>query len=383
MNRKNRIKIILFFTYGVSLKQWANAGLLEREVLLYKRLNKKGVRVTFVTYGDSTDYHYCEMLDDIHVVPFYAITKRPHLRIIKLFHSLVLPFILRKEIKQADILKTNQMWGCWVAVISKFAFNKILIIRSGYEMYRNCLRSNGPILRKTLFWLVSWLAYRFGDKIIITSNEDKQFISKSFFVSSTKINVLINYVDTAMFKRTSCKKHKNRLLFIGRLSKQKNIYNLLDAIMRTGYELDIVGDGEQKRALEYYIRKYNIKANFLGRYPNDRIPNIINRYPVFILPSHYENNPKALLEAMACESAVIGSNITGIKEVIKHNEGGMICETDSDSIKLAINKLMNDEDLQSRLGKNARCFVVDNCSLELIVNDEYRLYKQMLHNASR
>ncbi len=149
--------------------------------------------------------------------------------------------------------------------------------------------------------------------------------------------------------------------------------------MQTEYELDIVGGGDQKREIEAYIKKYNIKANLLGRFSNDRIPNIINRYPVYILPSYFENNPKTLLEAMACERAVIGTNIMGIKEIITHNKNGLLCEIDSRSIGRAIEKLMHDEELQSRLGKNARDFVVENCSLELIADNECKLYKKILN----
>lgn len=372
------MKIILFFTFGQSLKSWSQAGLIEREGLLYKRLIKKGVQVSFITYGDFDDYQYKEKLGDIQVVPFYAFTKRPNFKIIKLFHSFLLPFILRKEIKQADILKTNQMWGGWLALLSKFMFHKKLIVRCGYEMYRNEVRSSRSLLWKSFVWLFSYITYKFSDKIIITSNENKYFITKSFSVPPTKIDVLINYIDTDIFRKTNCKKHKNRLLFIGRLSKEKNIFRLLDAISRTEYELDIIGDGDKKVEIETYIRKYGIKASLLGRFPNDCIPNMINRYPVYILPSYYENNPKTLLEAMACESAVIGTNVDGIKEIIKHNENGLLCDTDFDSIAREIRKLMHDEDLQRQLGKNARCFVMEKCSLELIADNEYKIYKQIL-----
>ncbi len=373
------MKIVLFFTLGNSLKSWSDSGLLEREVLLYKKFIQKGIGVTFITYGDTTDYLYKERLGGIHVVPFYAFIKKPKFRIIKFLNSLILPIILRNEIKQADILKTNQMWGGWIAVLSKFVFKKKLIVRCGYELYHNSLRSDRSLLWRYLFWSISWITYKCSDKIIMTSNGNKNFITQTFLISPAKINTLVNYIAIDKFRKISCNKYRNKLLFIGRLSKEKNIFHLLDAILQTEYELDIIGGGDQKSEIEAYIRKYNIKANLLGCRANDRIPNIINHYPVYILPSNFENNPKTLLEAMACESAVIGTNVDGIKEIITHNENGLLCETDSGSIGCAIEKLMPHEELQSRLGRNAREFVMENCRLELIADNESKLYKEMLN----
>ena len=44
------MKLVVFFSYGTSLKTWAEYGLLEREVALYKKLMEKGVKVSFITF---------------------------------------------------------------------------------------------------------------------------------------------------------------------------------------------------------------------------------------------------------------------------------------------------------------------------------------------
>jgi glycosyltransferase involved in cell wall biosynthesis len=370
--------LILFFTYGVSLKTWDKTGLIDREILLYKQLVEKGVKVLFVTYGDSSDYQYQEKLGEIEIVPFYAYTKRPNLRVIRFLHSFLLPFFLLRKLRQADILKTNQVMGGWVPILSKLIYRKKLIIRCGYEWYRLTLHRNESFLYKIFVWINSWMAYKFSDKIIITSNENKNFMTQTFFISPEKVDVLINYIATDKFRKKSCHKHRNKLLFIGRLSKEKNIFQLLDAVLQTGYELDIIGDGDQKREIEAYIKSHGIKANLLGRFPNAQMPEIINRYSVYILPSIYEGNPKTLLEAMACGSAVIGTKVAGIREIIENNKNGMLCEIDSGSIKETINLLMQDADLRGRLGKGARKFIMENCRLEAIVEREYNLYKELL-----
>ena len=86
-----------------------------------------------------------------------------------------IPFLFREKIKKADILKTNQMWGSWVAALSKFIFNKPLIVRSGWDKYYNNMMGF-DYSNKYITWLISKISYKVADQIIITSNELKNFI---------------------------------------------------------------------------------------------------------------------------------------------------------------------------------------------------------------
>ena len=92
----------------------------------------------------------------------------------------------------------------------------------------------------------------------------------------------------------------DRIVYVGRLSKEKNLFNLLSALSTTGYQLDLYGDGELKDSLQSRAQKLGIDAQFKGVVSNSKLPLILNRYNYFILPSISEGMPKALIEAMAC-----------------------------------------------------------------------------------
>ena len=111
--------VILFFTYGVSLKSWAESGLLQREIKLYQELIKRyGIQVQFITYGDSRDRQWESDLHGIQLLPIYERLQRTPSKILSLLQSLCIPWVFRHELRRTDLLKTNQIWGGWVAILS-------------------------------------------------------------------------------------------------------------------------------------------------------------------------------------------------------------------------------------------------------------------------
>jgi len=393
MDGVRKMHLIVFFTYGISLRVWSETGLLDREISLYQRLVDKGVKVAFITYGDETDYIYREELIDIEIIPFYKYSKKPNSKVISFFHSLLLPFILKEKIEEADILKTNQMWGSWVAIISKYLYRKKLIIRCGYEWYRNTFlrRKYGGTRRsiiahvifKIFGFFLEFVSYQVAERVIISNVSDFQFVRRTFKIKSEKIDLVRNYINTDLFKPVSnVAKNDKRLLYVGRLDPRKNVFALLKALHGVDVCLDIVGEGTQERELKDFVKDHGLNVNFLGVFSNRELPEIISKHCIFILPSLYENNPKSLLEAMACGCAVVGSGVDGIKEIVKHYENGLLCGIDADSIREAILTLMGDKSLQNKLSKNARMFVRKNCDLEEIVEKEYKLYKELVTECS-
>ncbi len=377
------MKLVLFFSYGVSLRMWADSGLLDREILLYDRLIKLGVNVTFITYGNETDHIIDKKILNVKIIPIYSLLKKPQNKLFRFIQSFTIPFYLKKVIKSADILKTNQMYGAWVPVIAKLLFNKKVIIRCGYEWYRNTFirvsyKEKKYSLYKIVGLIISFLSYKLADRILISNQGDADFIKDLFFVGSTKIFILGNYININRF-RWHGPGQSERILFIGRLSAQKNLYNLCHAIKGSGIGLDIIGDGELRKGVNNIVQNNKIDVKFLGIFPNSKLPEMINKYKIFILPSVYENNPKTLLEAMACGRAVIGTDVDGIRELISHGINGLLCDTSSVSICEAIRSLENNDQLCFRLGKEARKYVEKYHSLDNVVKAEHKIYLDVVN----
>lgn len=372
------MNLVLFFSYGASLQYWQETGLFEREILLYKKLEDKGVHITFLTYGDENDFKFSDRLGSIQVLPVYSVTPRPKNNIAALLHSLLLPWIFRKNLAEADLYKTNQMSGSWVALIAKLIHRKKLILRCGYELYRFVCHQGVSAVKRRAVYLLETAAYRLADKIILTAEDQKHYVIKTFAISEQSISVVSNFIETSFFKPTDNRdRNKSRLLFVGRLSMQKNLLNLIDALKGTALELDVVGNGELKKTIADYANTQQVSVNFLGKVSNRNLPDLINQYEIFVLPSFYEGNPKAILEAMSCGLAVVGTKVLGIQNIIKHDVNGLLCETSPNSLKSAIQRLAADEALRKKLGCKAREYVLQHCELDSIADREYRHYLEL------
>jgi len=393
------MRLALFFTIGVSLKMWDEFGLLDREIKPYNKLADFFDKIYFITYGDKEDLKYKDLLaKNIIILP-------KKINLPNKIYSLLIPFFYWQELKNTDILKTNQMAGSWAAVLAKIIFKKKLIVRCGYQWSLHTLEWGMGWFKKLLVYLVELISYKFADAIVVTSNQAKEYVEKRYRISSKKVHLVSNYIDTDLFKskeyypnlQIKSKSTNRRLCFVGRLEKQKNLFSLLEAIkildLNLGLNLVIFGKGSLEDKLKKFSSENNLCIStskdknpresasiieFRGNIPNNQLPEELNKCEIFILPSFYEGNPKTLLEAMSCGLSVIGTNVRGINNIIKHKENGYLCETSAESIKNAIQEVMGDKELQEKIGKNARQYVVENNSLEKIIKKELKLINKVL-----
>ncbi|MCC6597449.1 MAG: glycosyltransferase family 4 protein [Alphaproteobacteria bacterium] len=379
MKQSQSKNLVLFFTHDVSLQIWKDSGLLEREVRPYLFLaQEKGWKITFVTYGDDRDQAFSEALSPIEILPAYAGKTIPSSRLLRLFFSPLVLLKFKDKIAKASIYKTNQFWGGWNAVFARWLFGGKVIGRSGYEYLAFTIAQKQGKARVALAWLVDWLVYRFSDVIVVASQEDADFARRKFkCLEGRWIDVQPNWIDTDLFAPAPAPVVNNDasdLVYIGRLNAQKNLDALLEAVVLANCTLDIYGDGELLEALTARSQALDAKVFFKGRIANDRVPEILGRYEAFILPSFFEGNPKALLEAMACGKAVIATDVPGINSVIEHEKSGWLCGCDPQSLASAIGVVAADPVLRDKLGQTARAFVEKNNSYRrFLIAEEARL----------
>jgi glycosyltransferase involved in cell wall biosynthesis len=367
------MSLVLFFTYNTSLQTWARVGILSREIQLYKRLQPHFDKITFVTYGDANDLKYAKNLDGIEIL--YNRWRLP-----PGIYAQLVPVLHRSSLRNAGIFKTNQISGIRAALPAKRWFKKMLIARCGFLLSTATeleFGNNSNISRKAL--LMENTAFKKAERVVVTTESMKNTTTRIHGIHPSKITVIPNYVDVEMFAPDpQTTRDKRTICFIGRMEAQKNVGALIEAIAGTNFKLIIIGTGPQRQEMEVLSNRLNADVTFVDPVPHTEIPNYLSRASLFIQPSLYEGHPKALIEAMASGTPVIGGNSPGIQEIITHEDTGYLCETSAKGIRDAITSVMDNAALRNRIASNGRDFAVENFSLNRVVELELGLYSSIM-----
>jgi glycosyltransferase involved in cell wall biosynthesis len=205
-----------------------------------------------------------------------------------------------------------------------------------------------------------------ADKVIVTTPAMRQDLLERRAAAGPRIAVIPNYVDVGTFRPDGSARDPATGIFIGRIAPEKNLVALLGAIRPLEANLILIGEGKLRPELQRQFEGLNSRVRWEGNVPNSKLPEYLNHAGFFVLPSLYEGHPKALIEAMACGTPVIGADSPGIRELIRHETNGLLCGTDPASIREAIEQIMTVPELALKLGTNARQYVIENFSLEKI-----------------
>lgn len=365
------LRLVLFFTRGVSLATWEEVGIIPRETILYHRMAARGVEVTFITHGDRRDLEIARGLPTIRVrCNRWGLPGR-------LYHRL-LPLLNRDVLRGATAIKTQQIPGADLAAEAARRYRRPLIARCGWLWSRNAALEHGPDSPEAeRARAAEAAAFGAAARVVVTTAEMHEEIAARLPDVASKLLVIPNYVDTDAFRPPLKRvREPRRIGFVGRLSREKNLETLLDAVQGLDVDLDIIGQGP----LEAELRRRaagNPRVKFVGRIPNENLMYELAKWSAFILPSHFEGHPKVLLEAMACAVPVIASDVPGNRAVVRHGSNGLLCGTDVASLRSTIEGLLSDPDQQERLGRAARQYIADTCSLEVVLRQEMDLLQQL------
>ena len=362
------IRMVVFMTRGMSFEAWDRAGTFTREIALYQILRLHVADIAFLSYGSTDD----QALAGRRQTP-PILSNRWQLG--SNLYSVAAPLLHARAMRQATVFKTNQLNGAWSAAIAKRLFRKKLIVRCGYVWSDFYARLDHPAWKVRLARRLERWVVRQADRLIVATDADRRRLVSLHRLDADKVAIIPNYIDTERFRpMPEVEKAPGLICFIGRLEEQKNPLALLEAIRGfAGVRLAMVGEGSLRPILEQRAREWRLPVEWLGIVPHERLPEILNRAQLFILPSHFEGHPKALLEAMACGLPVIGARSPGIEELLVHRETGYLCGTSAQEIRAAIAEVLADAALARHMAEQARGYVEMACSLDKVVQEELAL----------
>ncbi|MEO5376751.1 MAG: glycosyltransferase family 4 protein [Magnetococcus sp. DMHC-6] len=366
-------RLVLFFTDGVSLHTWDQKGMLEREVALYNALLPHLNGIAFVTHGDGRDLNYQARVPGIRI--FCNRWNLPP----QWYRRSLLPALWFWS-QGCCVFKSNQVKGGQLALDLARRLGKPFIARCGYLPSNFMGLQYGEASVQALqAQALEREVFAGATQMVVTTQAMQETLVGSYGVERQRVRVVPNYVDTDLFAPQPDRRPPlDRILFVGRLDHQKNLLAFLDGLVGLTGELWLVGEGPQRVLVEERARQATLTVRFLGNQPHGLLPSILNEATLFVLPSLWEGHPKTLLEAMACGLPVLGSDVSGIREVIQHGENGWLCPPTQEGIGAAVRHLLAQPQLRARLGRQARQFILDRVSLARVVEMELDLLRQLV-----
>ena len=352
--------LALFFTRGVSLGTWDERGILDRELAVYRELAARGRPVTFVTYGDAADLRYRERLGGIRVLANErGLPLRAYWQLLPLLHA--------RALAGAGVFKANQVYGGIAARRSARLHRRPLVARCGFLWTEAADAEDGPgSLRARFVENRERRLVRGADVVVVTSARLAARVRGRHGVPAKRIVVIPNFVDVRRFQPARRRRARARSCSSGgsRVRRTSRRWSRRwpgsTALRSRSWATVRCAPGSSG------AEQLGANARFLGKVQHEELPAILAEAEAFALPSLYEGHPKAAIEAMACGLPVIGTDVPGIRDLVRDGESGVLSGTSAAELRAAIETGLGDPALRRRLGQGARA-AVEPLSLERTV----------------
>jgi len=194
--------------------------------------------------------------------------------------------------------------------------------------------------------------------IALSQHSRKLFIAGG--IPATRIHIKPNFVEDKGRGRTQPSASR-RFIFVGRLSPEKGVHELLKGWARSGVadkaDLIIAGDGPERHRLEAEAARLGIgsRISFLGHQPREAVSALLAEARAVVLPSlFHECFPRVLVEAMSAGRPIIASNVGALDELVSEDIGVQFPAHDAPPLGAAIRRFHDDAALVDRLGAGAR-----------------------------
>ncbi len=250
-----------------------------------------------------------------------------------------------------------------------------------------------------------------ADAVIAVSSETRQDVLANLDVDPARVHIIHNGIDLDEYRASNATDALTAhgvdptrpfVLFVGRITRQKGIIHLVNAIPEIDPSLQVVllagAPDTAEIGREMNERMAAVSAGRDGviwvpeMLPRQQVIQFYSHANVFVCPSVYEPFGIINLEAMACETAVVASKVGGIPEVVVPGETGLLVDPHlkpgtfepadpaefSRELAAAVNRVALDPALSERFGRNGRARAEQQFSWDAIAVKTLALYRDLL-----
>ncbi|MBF0433083.1 MAG: glycogen synthase [Fibrobacteria bacterium] len=312
----------------------------------------------------------------------------------------------------ADVVHCHTWYSHMGGILAKLGYGIPMVLST------HSLEPHRPWKREQIglgYNISSWVektTIEMADKVIAVSNGMKEDVLKLFNIKEDKIQVIYNGIDTDEFKPVTSTATLEKygvdpkvpyVLFVGRITRQKGIIHLVEAINHIDKDVQIVlaagAPDTEEIGLEMEqkvadIQKTRDNVIWINEWVDTQGKvELYTHAAVFCCPSIYEPFGIINLEAMSCSTPVVGSAVGGIKEIIIQGETGYLVplEQAKDGLFEAvnpeqyahdladnINAVLRDDALRQKMGEASRKRALDVFSWTSIAKETVQFYQKLI-----
>jgi alpha-maltose-1-phosphate synthase len=331
----------------------------------------------------------------------------------KFLETLLADIVMAGSVGQADIVHCHTWYthlaGC---LLKPLLGARLVLTTHSLEPHRPWkIEQLG-----TAYHATSWVektAYQNADGVVAVSAAMQRDVQTLYGVPAERVRVIYNGIDVQQYTPTpnpevvrsyGVDPDRPYVLFVGRITRQKGIIHLINAIkyIRPGAQIVLCAGAPDTEAIGQEMAVNIAQAKAAGRHEIIWIPHMVAREDlirlythaaVFVCPSVYEPFGIINLEAMACETPVVASAVGGIPEVIVPGKTGLLVpfapvgaddfepmEPDQFSCDLAsaVNELLDDPICRREMGRHARARVEQCFSWTSIAQHTLDFYRALI-----
>jgi glycosyltransferase involved in cell wall biosynthesis len=217
---------------------------------------------------------------------------------------------------------------------------------------------------------------RKADYVICQGVMWQVFYQKISGVSVNRLPVINNWIDYQKYgwEIGSSNNKKITVIYVGWLEEYKGVMDLLTALISlknsVDFECRIYGNGSLYNKAEQFIEENQLSTfvSLMGWVNAETKKKVLSEANIYILPSHTEGFPNALLEAMASGLAVVAADVGAVSDLVTNGVNGLLYETrNTKQLSQAIYKLLTESSVRENLGKKARTTVAANFTVDTAV----------------
>jgi len=301
----------------------------------------------------------------------------------------VLPFFLMamfiacfREAKKSELIHANwSINGAIAGIVGRLTGKPVVTTLRGEDVTR-------AESSRLYLWFLN-LCLKSNDQLITVSEAISISLKQNFPKYKDKVSFLPNGVEAELLNIARVPKDGSgvfRLVAVGSLIPRKGMSTIINALAqlkdRQHFHLSVIGSGAELSGLEALVQKESLLnyVEFVGEVVPEKVVDYLVKADAFVLASYSEGRPNVVLEALAVGVPVIASDIDGVRELIADGMTGLRFPAGS-AKKLAqkIEQLAKDFELQERLARQGREFIVQNHLIWRDVGEQYaHIYQKII-----